>query len=290
MIKPITTFALVLFTIILTTSCESDAFFQVPGGHSKLFAFSEITPTEKLKVSVSTAVGLNTEDEYFYPKQSDAKVILYENGVALENPGFRYIAKEKAFVSQGSFRPQPNVQYGLEVVMKNVEKDLAPIYGETIIPERDSLTSVAVSKTGTDLYRLRINKGDISTAFGSFVVHVKDIDSGGDLADLIVAEIVSRNSGVYLSNEGKTILFNKSRLDGDIVLDMISSSSIEAVHVSVKLNSITADAYHYYKAFSGMQNEQSHLLHEPIIDQSNFQNGLGLFAGYSMSESIFLVD
>ena len=104
--------------LLLLSSCEQDAYFVVPEGNSKLHALSEITSDQKIKVRVSTSIGVNTQDDFIFPEQSDAEVVLYENGVALDDPGFRYISSEKAFVSQGDFRTKEGVEYGLRFQWK----------------------------------------------------------------------------------------------------------------------------------------------------------------------------
>ena len=123
-------------------ACEKDVNFTVDNGNSKLRAFSEISTSDKIKVAVSTSIGVNSEDDFLFPKQSEAEVTLFKEGVALEVPGFRYLPNEKAFVSQGSFRPEPGIEYSLEVKMLDKKSQIRPIDATTMIPVADTLQNV----------------------------------------------------------------------------------------------------------------------------------------------------
>ena len=127
---------LLLFVPILLSSCEQDATFIVPEGHSKIFVFSEITAGEKIVVRLMTSSGVNTADQITYPKQADALVELYQEGIKLENPGFRYISSQRAFVSQGSFRLEVGIEYSLHVQLKN-NSDIKDVWALATIPQAE---------------------------------------------------------------------------------------------------------------------------------------------------------
>lgn len=283
MIKPITTSTLLLALLFLNSSCESDAFFEVVDGNTKLHAFCEMTSDEKIKVFVSTAVGLNTDDEFFYPKQSDTEVVLMQDGEELENPGFRYISREKAFVSQGSFRPEIGVGYGLKVKMKDDSYDILPIYAETSIPalEFDMNTIIRAKSEGLLTATIEIDRS--KSKYLCITMYDSKMNSEAIGIDRLTDEekLVKKISG------NRSLLVKSEEGGNKISLDLDVSNHVIGDSIFFQVKSITEDAYEYYKAYDGQLQEGVTFLYEPVIDRSNFRNGLGLFAGYSSSSLAF---
>lgn len=275
---------LLAFLIISLSSCERDADFLVPDGGSKLFVFSEISTEDRIEVKVYQSIGVNTSDEFYFPKQGEAKITLYENGVALSNPGFRYIASKKAFVSQGSFRATEENEYAISVEL--VERaGIKDIYASTVIPQKiedfnatnalDIVTGVVVSSIASldsDSYQ-RIN------AIG--------IDLNGEEHEMIITQIMRQNP----VSIGPQMLLNTE--GGESTELHLSSDEIDLSSlVSIKyiVENITEDAYEYHRAYQKMFNATGAVIAEPVISYSNVENGLGLFSGYSRTEFVFPIN
>ncbi|WP_235294942.1 DUF4249 family protein [Portibacter lacus] len=282
-----------LFALLLFSSCEQDAFFTVPDGDSKLFAFSEISTKEKVKVFVNTAVGINTDDSFIYPKQSDAEVILMIDGVALEDPGFRYISSEGAFVSQGAFRPEAGINYGLKVILSENNR-INPILGNTMIPIPDTLKVVKVKSLKEQF--LAYNMKDFVASFnigfddmenGLYILRAY-FDNNGVKENLLVRDINQEGEGAYISNYNKGVLINKDKLTDELTIEFTNRKNVDGDllidEIQFELLSITSDAYNYYKSFAKQVASQSAGIAEPVISYTNFENGLGLFTGYSSTE------
>jgi hypothetical protein len=280
------------FIMLIFSSCEQDANFVVPEGESKLFAFSEIHKDDKIKVSVSTSIGVNTDDDFFFPKQSDAKVVLFENGVEMDNPGFRYISSEKAFVSQGSFRPEPGVEYSLSVTLKDDYK-IKPIFASTIIPFQDSIKELK----NVDIQEVIINGSQKMVSIDAgidlnsfqndyFILHPKTINGK---ENLFIREISSGNKSAYFSSLNNGLLLSAKNGASYVEISLETEESInrdeKVESIEFELQTITKDAFEYYKAVSKQMRAQSSPIAEPVIMYSNFESGLGLFTGFSKNVS-----
>lgn len=286
-LKRLTTF---LFGLLLFSSCEQDAFFDVENGHTKLYAFSEITTSDKIKVVVNVAPGLNTDDKYFYPKQADAQVTLLKDGKVLEDPGFRYISREKAFISQGSFRPEPGVEYGLHISLKK-DTEIESITASTIIPQPNFIDKYLLETYNTtqvnkDSKELEINL-DVAlneTEHRYFIMKPFFRNDLGERENLLVKEVREGKEGCYNSSFSG-LLVNSAKVQGDISLTLVSEHLVpinsDISEINFELLTITEDAYNYYRSFAKQMVAQSVSLAEPVISYSNFENGLGLFTGFS---------
>lgn len=289
-----------LFAVaILFISCEKDAFFSVPEGNSVLFAFSEISPNDKVVVNINTSIGVNSDDYFYYPKQSEAEIKLFESGVELEELRFRYSISDGAFVSQGKFRPVAGLEYAISVRLKNND-EIKPIFGKTIIPNYEELSEVNVFEyieTATiDNFKKFSISADINFSNlnnNYFILKPKYIEESGEMANLSLTKILKGAEGAKFSNCVNGILVNTIKTNGKLSIQLESSDSIASNHqinfVDFELISITEEAYNYYKAFSVQIQAQSSILSEPVISFSNFENGLGLFSGTNSSYSTFRI-
>jgi len=282
-----------LFGLLVLSSCEQDAFYEVPDGHTKLFAFSEITTDCKIKVEVNTAVGINTEDGFTFPKQSDAQVVLLKDGIELADPGFRYISREKAFVSQGDFTPEAGVEYSLKVFLKN-ETDIEPIYGTTIIPEPEVLEDVflrsfseqQVSPSQKD-FAANFDVGFDGMEAPYYILKPYFINQEGDKEALIVSDITSGRDAVQYTKFMNGVLVDMMELDGRLGLELMNAQHVNVnskiSEVYLELHTITNEGFKYYKSFNRQVDAQTAAVSEPVISYTNFDKGLGLFTGYSSS-------
>ena len=272
-----------LFLISLS-SCESDAFFTVPDGDTKIYAFAEISPDEQINVFVNTAVGINTDDEFYFPDQGGAKVVLFEDGMPLENPGFRYIRSKKAFVSQGSFRAKPGVKYGLEVSLKE-NSEVKTIFGETTIPEADSLANVKLTNSSNN-FDLSINLFDTQNDY--FLIKSMLFDSEGQEHTFTTTDIVNNGRGVIRLGNNR-VLLSREDLQGSVRIKGESEITLSGGTIQLELQSITMEAYQYYKSYALQAASQDLSVSEPVISMTNFENGLGLFSGFSSKSTKILI-
>ncbi len=286
---------LFLLGILILNACERDAFFDVPDGDSKLYAFSEITADEKISVTVHTSIGVNTDDDFIFPQQADAEVVLYREGVRLENPGFRYIPSEKAFVSQGAFRPEAGVEYSLEISLKD-DSRIKPILGTSIIPDAEAIENVRLrnfaSFTKGDEKRFTVEAIlDFADLHNNFYIVRPFITVDGNLEPLHVTDIIGAQDGLRYSPHYNGILMDASKIGEELRFGLESIENLNADYdlneISFETVSITNDAFMYYGAHSKQIDAQSAAISEPVISFSNFENGLGLFTGYSSMVSSF---
>lgn len=283
-----------LLGLLVLSSCEQDAYFVVPDGHSKLYAFSEITTDSKIRVEVNTAPGINTSDNFEFPKQSDAQVILFKDGVPLADPNFRYISREKAFISQGAFTPEAGVEYGLEVSLKD-NREIKPIYGSTTIPEAEVIDGVKIlnfeeSQINTESkyfsFELDIDFEGSKSPF--FVIKPYFLNDHGVEESLIIKQILSGGKGARPSRFNAGILVDREKLEGHLRVVLVNKNHVKLDlkiydNIFFEIQTITEHAYAYFKALSRQVDAQSAVVAEPVISYTNFENGLGLFTGYSSS-------
>ncbi len=275
--------------LLLFSSCEKDADFVVPGGESKLFVISEITDGEKIQVSVSTSIGVNTEDDFMYPVQGEAKVILHENGIPLENPGFRYIPSQKAFVSQGAFRPEIGVEYGLEVKM-NDEISLKPIYAETVIPEPTVLGEIQLLNLQNDGGQIDASlEIDVPLKSENRYYYLKTIGLTKSQEIRMNMNALVKSSGIYITEDGQGILIDRHSYEGNLPISLNGSSDFneEFLGIEIEFITLTKDGYLFNKTYHKQISTQASSLSEPVISYTNVESGLGVFAGYSKYSRVF---
>ena len=286
-----------IFILLFFSSCEQDAYFIVPEGYSKLHAISEISPNQKIKVRVSTSIGVNTQDDFIFPEQSDAEVILYENGVALDDPGFRYISSEKAFVSQGSFRTKEGVEYGLSVSMKD-DININPIFASATIPHSIKLEDVKItdvktiksSNLGNDVsFKVAASLEGVSNDY--FIIRPYYLNKSGVKKTFLVKNILEGNSGAFQSEYAQGVLINKIK-SGDMIQLSLETAELLATNdelslLYIEVLSLSADSYSYYKCYNNQIEAQGLIISEPVISYTNFEGGLGVFSAYSQSIASF---
>ena len=299
-ITKLTLLAFLFLNGIIFTSCEKDVDFHVPEGHSKLFAFSEINTEDKIKVFVRTSIGVNTNDEFQYPKQGQVLITLFEDGKELENPGFRYIPSEKAFLSQGSFRPEAGKEYGLEVSFTK-DNRIKPIFATTYIPNADSIeiTNLKQIETISSGPNHKFSHTQAQLSFDNnennyFILRMNGINEAGSSLQMKLSEIVSGEKAIYTAHNMNGMLIDASKLGGDLVVNITNA---EEIHVSdnitdldLELITITKEAYQFHRSFSKQIASKDVSISEPVISYSNFENGLGLFSGYSSSKETFEIE
>lgn len=284
-------YLLLLGAALYFTSCERDAEFLVPDGNSKLFVYSEITNDEKIKVKVNTTIGVNnTEDEAFFPKQSEALITLIKDGKPLSNPGFRYIASERAFISQGNFRPEIGVEYGLSVELADSD-GIKPVVAYTSIPEEEGIKEVEFDNYTEE----KIDEGkyfytDLTIDFSNydhkyFLLQPKFRNHIKFREHMIVSEFLSGNKGVAYSNVLKGIIVDAESAGNSMEVRLTNNASVpnsfDPATVVMEVKYISEEAFNYYSSFSKQMDAQSAVLSEPVITYSNIENGLGLFTGYA---------
>jgi hypothetical protein len=291
-LKKLLTYSLLSF--LLLSSCEQDAYFTVPDGNSKLYAFSEISTGSKIKVDVNIAPGINTDDNFNFPKQSDAQVTLFKDGIPLDDPAFRYITGEKAFISQGAFTPEAGVEYSLEISLKN-SGGIKPIFGSTIIPDAEDLEDIKIlnfqeiqtSPTLKDFsLDIEIDFSGITSPY--FIIKPYFLNVDGDRNFLVVQDIIEGSKGARSSRFDKGILIDRRKLDRKLKVRLTNEDLVDLDlqvydNIYFEVKTITDHAHSYYKAFTRQLNGESAVVAEPAISYTNFENGLGLFTGYASS-------
>lgn len=289
---------LLFITALFIGACEKNSDFLVPDGDSKLRAFSEISTDNKVVVSVSTSIGANSDDNFLYPKQSEAQVKLYREGVELEVPGFRYLSAQEAFVSQGAFRPEAGVEYSLEVSMSDQNSLIKPITGTTVIPILQELEHVAFSsykekKAGEQKEFSITAEVNLAELESDYFILKPIYHNGSEDEFLDVNYVIQGNGGTRYSKYHNGLLVNSAKANDIVRINMSNRSPIETdfvvEEISFEVVAITEDGYNYFSAFNKQLDAESVALSEPVISYSNFENGLGLFTGYSTTKSTFKV-
>lgn len=283
---------LLLFVSMLLSSCEQDANFVVPKGHSKIFLFSEITAGERIIVELMTSSGLNTTDQITYPKQGDASVELYKEGVRLDNPGFRYISSQKAFVSQGSFTPDEGIEYSLHVHLKN-DSDIKEVWASATIPAQEENLNVTFEKVverPLDNSKVEVSMEaiigveDLSSEF--ILIRPKYMDTKGRMKNAVIHNIIKGREGAEYSKYKSGLIINTSKIDRELAIELEIADIIDPSRKEIyfEVLSLTSDCYKYYRAHSRQIAGQFSPISEPVISFSNVENGLGVFAAFSSKE------
>ena len=120
------------------------------------------------------------------------------------------------------------------------------------------------------------------------------INEAGSSLQMKLSEIVSGEKAIYTAHNMNGMLIDASKLGGDLVVNITNA---EEIHVSdnitdldLELITITKEAYQFHRSFSKQIASKDVSISEPVISYSNFENGLGLFSGYSSSKETFEIE
>jgi len=276
---------ILLFVLSLLTlnSCETIIDIEMPPYTSELVANCFFTPDSAFKVHVSHSLGVL--DEGNLNGIENAKVEILENGQVMDI----LTHTGNGFYRTKIVYPSPGNTYSLKVEVSGYESIIA----SDIIPAPVSIVSVAMKDsvfTGQYAGEEEITYAELSIKFNDpqgeenyYAVDLYLEYSGGTINNIWLTSIDPAVDGV---SEGNKILFSDALFEGQAYeLKVYFDSKILTLWnqtLYLKFISTSKAYYLYEKSLDLHQLNQDNPFAEPVQVHNNIENGLGIFAGFSV--------
>ncbi len=302
----------VFLLLLLFQSCTKQVEIEFPEMESELAVSCLFTVDSVLNLSLFRTSDFN--DSIIYPVKN-AECKLLADGKYVEN----LIGGDEGFyVSPSSYKPQPNVNYSIEIS----HADYPTIFAADKLPEAPQVLSiikqdsVMYDEDGEYLSSLFVTLKDNPNTHNYYEIKVlfrykKDysqapwIDSARIDTNIHVDLLRLRSRDIVLQNEGlldyypATQVFSDELFNGqtytlkvDYVMPLIRTifngeeySLINDYQLIIYLHSVSENYYKYKKKLIiHIENQYSDVwsgVGEPIDMFSNVEGGYGIFAGYT---------
>ena len=279
---------ILLFVLSLLTlnSCETIIDIEMPPYTSELVANCFFTPDSAFKVHVSHSLGVL--DEGNLNEIENANVEILENGQVMDI----LTHTGNGFYRTKIVYPSPGNTYSLKVEVSGYESIIA----SDIIPAPVSIVSVTIK----DSVFIGAYAGEEEIVYAE--ASIKFNDPQGE-ENYYAVEMYVKTSGGYIYNgvwltsidpavdgvsEGKQILFSDALFEGQAYELKVYFDRMNLPYpyqnINLNLNFIsTSKAYYLYeKSLDLHQQNQGNPFAEPVQVYNTIENGLGIFAGFSV--------
>ena len=295
----LTTYLLCL--LLCCFSCEEPVELDLEVFESQVVVSSNFSPDQPFQIRLSKNKDILTNSPVEFI--SDAAVqILDEQGGVLRSLSFQkdIIAP---YYGLANFRPEPNVNYQLSIDVPGFSTILA----QDKVPKPVALKSIQVDSiafTGTDENSYAIN---VQTSFTDpskelnyyhLKLYYKAVagrtNQNGFTANmqtqlLPITPFVSTedNPSVIFDIDKSGVLFTDESFNGQgitLAFDALLDRTIagEFPKIVGELRTVSNSYYQYHTSLSRQLANQDRPFSEPITVFSNIENGLGIFAGFSV--------
>jgi len=268
---------LILFSVLTLFSCEKYIDMEIPDRGRKLVAncFFSDTGSVVVQVSMSRFILDNSD----FNVVSDAIVVLYENGTAVDTLTETLAGQ---YITNG-FIPQMGELYSLKIV-----KDTEEITASSSIPTTIPFEFIDTTRVADEYYeylRFRIKINDPADEDNYYMIGFDKEDTNND---------PYYNGGIYFYSEEPFIesynhhygLFSDILFKGQsqilaFDLDLYNFDN-DTNKVNISLFSISKEMFMYLLTLQAQQNAGNSPFAEPVMVFSNIENGYGIFAGFSI--------
>lgn len=282
---------LLYISSILLVSCEEVLNVSIEEEGNTVIVNSAFIPNEPISFEIYKSIPVTNADFRNIEAVDGASIILYENGVTVDE------IMQKSSAYQSDFIPQEGKDYSFLITLSDSKK----LSGQSYIPKAVKISSSAVT---FDRYNnnVKINMRFTDPAetenFYLFTLTTlyKQMDGSFQPYDFNSPWIYAASDfSVVEKNifpDGKRgLLFSDKLIDGkeyELVLTMWSdvikgNSPYSTCKICLQLSSISKDLYLYGKSFVEQNASGMNPFDEYFNVYSNIENGLGIFAGYSTS-------
>ena len=298
---------LLVVVALFNTSCEKEFILNPPESDKLIVINSIFNNSEVLSASVTETLVVQQNDVV---ELTNAKVSLFENDNFIEN--LVYSKKEGEEIGQfySSIIPQLGATYKLEVENVNNKKVIAESELPSEVFLESGLATWIVWSTPEDTsfiirYYFEIDFTDPAEdnyyyITASLPVYKKDtINNTRSFDSWQYAEILTGdlpNHQIYINN---ALLFKDGTFNNGYkkITGTVTTSSqpdvfyydddpineLDKTKMRFQLHTLSKDAYNFCSSYARKIAAQDDLYSEPIVIFTNVENGLGLFAGESIS-------
>jgi len=290
-----------LFFLLCLFSCEEPVELDMEVFESQVVISSNFSPSQPFHISLSKNkdVFTNSPVEFI----SDAEVQILDGQGALLNTLTFKKDVVAPYYGLTNFRPESNVNYQLSINVPGFSTILA----QDKAPNPVALRSIQVDSVdfiGADenLYAINIQTSLADPSKETNYYHLKlyykavsgRTDPNGFTGDMQthlrpISPLVSNeeNPSVIFDIDKSGVLFTDEGFNGQLIslqFDALLDKTIagEFPKIVGELRTVSNSYYQYHTSLSRQLDNQDRPFAEPITVFSNIENGLGIFAGFSV--------
>ena len=299
-----------LFVLLLVAACESVVDIDPPTYEAELVATSYFTPDSIWTAQVSQTIPIGQETAVGAPFIKNARVTVWHDDQLIDR--LLYAGSYGKYVSENRLRPRANTEYTLKVE----SPAFTAMEAHSAVPALPRITQANVRldpKSNREFPRLmlrfRLEDDDAHDNYYSFSTYL--ISSTNVLNNQIAVSMKRTDAPVWHCTFDDALNPLQEQLDPNsdrdewcllgIMTDRLFDGkaqdleySLSQFHVGDGLDqhkimlafiSMSEDYFKYQRSLELMQNDSDDPFSEPFPLHTNFDNGRGIFAGYSLTST-----
>ena len=260
----------------------------------KMVVNSLVSPDRPIEASIALSHAINTTPQISFPEEAELE--LMGTGLQGSNLRFSYKSSTNSYVLRNQeFRPEVGGEYEIRAFVPGTDVDT--IFSQTTIPERVNVidadfSNVEISTVNNahdyflDL-TIKLDESELGASWLHIIPTYRTNTSDENYKFQIVDVMDNQNavSEFYLE-EGVFIDITKFTgseftMRVSTLIPVKAGSLIK--NIDFETRSTTKDYFQFHRTRARQQEASDAAYSSPITDFTNIQNGLGVFAGYSLS-------
>ena len=281
---------LYIFFLLSLIGCSTTEEVDIKLNPPKLVINSLFSPDNTWQVSITNTVNIVDDPKYyhFFPPITTALVTLYDqSNNPLETLNFSHNTRSY----HGTTVPEYGEQYTLQVKVNN-ENSLQAI---STVPQQVPIISVEVDSSsfksqGEDI-EMNVTFKDPAQVENYYLIKivrysydVRNRDTVRSIQNVYYEPVDPAFQNDFFNGNGS--LINDRLFDGKTFSFRLKTRTYyygSTTMVNLVLLAISKEYYEYFTSQSLQQSSGDDPFAQPAIVYSNFENGVGIFAGYSSS-------
>lgn len=301
---------MVLYVCLI--SCRETFDVELEPSEDQVVIFSEISPSTAINLDLSITSDILSSNGIQRPE--DADIFLSGTDLPAQATSFIYSKVNKRYeLRNRDFRPSPGNEYYIQVGLPIDES--IPIQAATRIPFPIAISRAKVTdrdhlETKNDLvdivFDLELELGP-SRNERSFIQIIPErvfseykLDPNGEIQITFFAEteplqvlnVLDSPNAINELIHKECVFVDYSKLSGKVIKLRLSTTThldpqidiLESIELSIL--SMTKDLYDYHQSVHRQLINNSTPFTTPVSSFTNIENGLGVFGGYSTSNSL----
>lgn len=280
--------------IVASTSCVERLDIPTTDVSDELVVTSLISPDNPIEANIAVSHPLNSTPQISFPEQAELELM----GTGLQGSNLRFSYKESTnsyVLRNQEFRPVVGGDYEIRAFVPG--SDVDTIFSTTSIPnlvnvDRASFNNVEINPDNNahDYFMdltIKLKEEELGESWLHVIPTYKTNTSDEQFKFQIIEVLDNRNavSAFYLE-EG--VFIDITKFEGSefkvrvsTLIPVKAGTLIKELHFETRAT--TKDYFSHHKTRARQKESSEAAFSSPITDFSNIQNGLGIFAGYSVS-------
>lgn len=282
------------FTTVVASSCVERVGNYSIDDTDELVVNSLITPDSPIEASIALKHSLNSAQQISFPEEAELE--LMGTGLQGSNLRFSYKNSTNSYVLRNQeFRPTIGGEYEIRAFVPG--SDVDTIFSYTTIPamvniEKANFNNVEISTDNNahdyffDL-TVQLNEENLGASWLHIIPTYNTNVSDENLKFQII-DVLDNNNAVSSFYLEEGVFIDITKFTGSVFTIRVSTlipvkSGTLIKNINFETRSTTKDYYRYHKTRARQLESSEAAYSSPITDFTNIENGLGVFAGYSVS-------